>query len=90
MALSMFAPTIAASYAAWQDPGADRVCRGWVRASGSRVASITAGHYIGEVDLEAGSDRARRSFAKANWDRLAALKARHDPENVFHWFLGAG
>lgn len=89
MALSMFAPVIAATYAVWREPDADGTCRDWVKGSSARLAPITAGHYIGETDLAAGPDRARRSFAEKNWERLAALKARHDPDGLFHTFLDA-
>jgi FAD/FMN-containing dehydrogenase len=87
-AFSMVAKTILLLYAIWEHPDEDEPNRRWLHDTVASVEPLGVGHYIAEADLPAAPTRARRSFAPPNWARLNALRARHDPDGVFHAYLG--
>ncbi|MGV8853620.1 MAG: FAD-binding oxidoreductase [Devosia sp.] len=82
-AFSMVAPVFSCAYAVWPDANGDADNMGWLRRSSARLAPISAGHYVGEADLER-PERTRACFAPAAWSRLLALQQRYDPAGLFH------
>jgi len=87
-AFSMVARTFVLPYAIWDDAADDDRNETWLREAVRSIEDRTVGHYVAEADLAAGPSRSTRSFAPENWERLGELKRRHDPENVFHTYLG--
>ncbi|MEV0195256.1 FAD-binding oxidoreductase [Nonomuraea sp. NPDC050691] len=90
MAFSMLGSSYVAAYAIWEDAADDEVNAGWLRGAMDRIGPLGSGHYIGEVDLQAGASRVRRSFAPGAWERLGAVRARWDPDGVFEPFPRGG
>ena len=60
----------------------------WLREASSALQPFASGHYINEIDIEAAPHRARDCFSAKAWNRLADVRHRHDPEHLFHSFLG--
>ncbi|MCA1846503.1 MAG: ester cyclase, partial [Actinobacteria bacterium] len=87
-AFSMVARTFVLPYAIWDHEADDDRNETWLREAVQSIEDRTVGHYVAEADLAAGPSRSTRSFAPENWERLGALKRRHDPDNVFHSYLG--
>jgi FAD/FMN-containing dehydrogenase len=87
-AFSMVRNSFFLCYAMWQNPAQDNANVSWLRETTRSLEPVTAGHYIAETDLPAAPSRSTRAFAPANWARLCALRAKHDPEGLFHSFLG--
>jgi FAD/FMN-containing dehydrogenase len=87
-AFSMADRTFALCYAIWEDEADDEPNIDWLRRSVRSVEPFTVGRYIAENDLRADGVRAQSSFAPANWERLQALKAKYDPHDLFHGYLG--
>jgi FAD/FMN-containing dehydrogenase len=87
-AFSMVRNSFFLCYAVWQDPAQDNANVSWLRETTRSLEPVTAGHYIAEADLPASPSRSTRAFAPANWGRLCSLRAKHDPEGLFHSFLG--
>jgi len=77
-------------YAIWRDADDDAVNEEWLRNSVHAIEPRTVGHYVAEADLLAGASRSVRSFAPSNWQRLQDLRRRHDPDGLFHTYLGLG
>ncbi|MEE4418911.1 FAD-binding oxidoreductase [Streptomyces bugieae] len=89
MAFAPLGASYLVCYAIWDDPADDPANGRWLREAMAAVDPRGDGrHYIAEADLEAGGPRAGASYAPAAWDRLAEIKARWDPENLFHSYLG--
>lgn len=86
-AYSMFAPSFVSVYSVWSDADDDASGSAWLRSAMAAIEPIGAGFYVNEADLTI-PDRASGSFAPMNWQRLVALRHEHDPERLFHWFLG--
>jgi FAD/FMN-containing dehydrogenase len=89
-AFSMVAKTIVLFYAIWENADQDQTNRRWLNDTVSSVEPLGVGHYIAEADLPAAPTRATGSFAAPHWERLEALRAQHDPDRVFHTYLGLG
>ncbi|MFD8542471.1 FAD-binding oxidoreductase [Streptomyces sp. NPDC059649] len=89
MAFAPLGASYLVCYAIWDDPADDPANGGWLREAMAAVDPRGGGrHYIAEADLEAGGPRAQSSYAPAAWDRLAEIKARWDPDDLFHSYLG--
>jgi hypothetical protein len=43
---------------------------------------------VGESRFDTGSRQSTLAYAAANWQKYYALKQKHDPQGLFHWFLG--
>ncbi len=81
-AFSMVGPIFGCSYAIWRDPADDDANVDWLRRTANRLAPETAGHYVGEADLDR-PGRLERCFSPAAWSRLQVLQARFDPAGRF-------
>jgi FAD/FMN-containing dehydrogenase len=77
-----------ASYAQWDHAEDDLANEAWLKALYDEMEPLASGHYINEFDRETRADRTRNCFAPANWRRLQELRQKHDPDGVFHGFLG--
>jgi FAD/FMN-containing dehydrogenase len=88
-AFSMADRSFALCYAIWEEEADDEPNIDWLRRSVRSVQPLTVGRYIAENDLRADGLRAESSFAPANWERLEALKAKFDPHDLFHGYLGS-
>jgi FAD/FMN-containing dehydrogenase len=88
-AFSMAGRTFLLCYAIWEDEAQDAANEGWFRQLVGSIEPVTIGHYVAETDLRDGPGRAARSFAPAAWERLQALRREHDPDDLFHSYLGS-
>ena len=77
-----------ASYAQWDHAEDDLANEAWLKALYDEMEPLASGHYINEFDRETRADRTPHCFARSNWERLQELRQKHDPERVFHGFLG--
>jgi len=77
-----------ASYAQWDAAADDLANEAWLKNLYDEMEPLASGHYINEFDRETRGDRTNRCFAAANWQRLQDLRRKHDPDGVFHNFLG--
>ena len=87
-AFSMIGTIYLACYAIWADPADDMNNKNWVRKTMQLLESHTKGHYINESNYVAIPERRMRSFSHSNLDKLKKLAARHDPESLFHSYIG--
>jgi len=85
-AFSMWARSLTAIYAIWNDPKTDQENFDWVAKAMDLLAPLQKGHFISESNLLAG--RAEGSYALKNWEWLRVLRRRYDPEGLFHSYLG--
>jgi len=72
--------------AIWEDEADDDANESWLRQAMRAVEPYATGHYIGGADLLAAPSRLTGSFS--HWQALVDLKARYDPDDVFHTYLG--
>jgi len=89
-AFSMRDKTFILCYAIWKKAIDDQANESWFRQTVEGMEKHITGHYIAEAALDVSSSRSIRSFAAPNWEKLQALKRKHDPNAVFHTFLGLG
>ena len=87
-AFSMVGRTFLLCYAIWEDEADDGPNEEWFRNLMEGLEPLSTGHYIAETDLPADPSRSTRSFGPASWERLSELRARHDPQGLFHSYLG--
>ena len=86
--ISCNADTFVACYAIWRDPAEDARNVAWLNDSISLMDPFAVGHYINHVEGKGHPDRFRQCFTDENWQRLQQLRAKHDPNGVFHSYLG--
>jgi len=78
-------------YAAW--PGTERL-RGnaadfaWLRKASQALQPFASGHHINAIEIEATPQEAADCSSVKAWNRQAEVRHRHDPERLFHGFLG--
>jgi len=60
----------------------------WMDESVKLVKPYTRGHYPNELNPQRYPDAIRACFSAEKWQRLAELRERHDPQKVFHSYLG--
>lgn len=77
-----------ANYLTWDDPTDDTINEQWLREAVELMAPYTVGHYVNDADGIRWPDQVSNSFSAANWERLQQLRKKHDPEGVFHSYLG--
>ena len=80
--------TFVGLYAAWVGADGDATNLAWLREASTALQPFASGHYINEIDIEAAPHKARDCFSAKAWNRLADVRHRHDPERLFHSFLG--
>jgi hypothetical protein len=87
-AYSMRDKTFILCYAIWEHETDDQANDNWLHQTVKGLEKHITGHYIAEAALDASPSRSSRSFAVPNWEKLQTLKLKHDPNAVFHTFLG--
>lgn len=75
-------------YAIWDAAADDPVFFDWLARSLPMMDPFAVGHYVNEVEGRGHPERFRQCFSAANWARLQELRATHDPQGVFHHYLG--
>ncbi len=75
-------------YSVWHGADGDAANIAWLREASLSLQPFASGHYINEIDVEAAPQRAEDCFSVKAWNRLADVRHRHDPERLFHGFLG--
>jgi hypothetical protein len=60
----------------------------WVARMRRRLEPVSVGLYVGEADLEVTPGRAAKCYSAEAWERMRELKRKHDPDDLFCWFLG--
>jgi FAD/FMN-containing dehydrogenase len=74
-----------ALYAVWQDQSADAVHQAWVTDHMRSLERFSSGIQLADENLGA---RPFRFLADANFARLQELRAKHDPNRLFHSYMG--
>jgi FAD/FMN-containing dehydrogenase len=77
-----------AGYAQWEKAEDDLANEAWLETLFDEMEPFASGHYINEFDRETRASKTQSCFAPANWKRVQDLRQRHDPDGVFHGFLG--
>jgi FAD/FMN-containing dehydrogenase len=85
MAFSMQDDLYIALYAVWQNQAEDAAHQAWVADHMRRLEPFASGIQLADENLGA---RPFRFLADANFARLQALRARHDPQGLFHSYMG--
>jgi methylase of polypeptide subunit release factors len=62
--------------------------RKWMDEAVAMLQPVTRGHYINEIDPVHYPQQIAECFSKESWKRLAILRKQHDPEGLFHTWLG--
>lgn len=75
-------------YSVWQGAEGESANIAWLREASQSLQAFASGHYINEIDIEATPQKAQDCFSVKAWNRLADVRHRHDPERLFHGFLG--
>jgi FAD/FMN-containing dehydrogenase len=75
-------------FAIWDDAADDARGFGWLEQAIPRMDRFAKGHYVNEVEVRLHPDRIRHCYSDAAWKRLQALRRQHDPQGVFHTYLG--
>ena len=60
----------------------------WMDDAINLMKPLARGHYINEIDPLRYPEHVGECFSDAKWKRLQALRAKHDPQRVFHTWLG--
>jgi FAD/FMN-containing dehydrogenase len=87
-AYSMRLRTYLSPYAFWLTEEKDEINLQWMKKTQEILAPLSSGHYVNEADLEASPERSERSFSKESWRRIKEVQTRHDPNGIFHSYLG--
>lgn len=85
MAFSQQDDLYIALYAVWDDEVADDAHQAWVTDHMRRLEPLASGIQLADENLGA---RPFRFLAPANLQRLQALRAKHDPQGLFHSYMG--
>jgi hypothetical protein len=64
--------------------------RTWMDEAVAALRPVTRGHYINEIYLLHYLQHVEECFSKESWKRLAQLRKQHDPDGLFHTWLGHG
>ena len=64
--------------------------RRWMDEAVALLRPVTKGHYINEIDPQHYPQHVAECFSESSWKRLAKLRKQHDPEGLFHSWLGHG
>lgn len=85
MAFSMQGDIYIAVYSVWNDPAEDARHQDWVTSRMRALEPLGAGIQLADENLAA---RPFRFMSDANFARLEVLRAKHDPEGLFHGYMG--
>jgi len=75
-------------YAIWDHEQDDERNFGWLDGCVPLMDPLADGHYVNEVEGRRRPERYRKCFSAENWERLEQLRRLHDPQGVFHSYLG--
>ncbi len=75
-------------FSIWDDAKDDERGFAWLDQAVPIMAPFATGHYVNEVEVRNRPDRIRSCYSDAAWNRLRALRAKYDPQQVFHTYLG--
>ncbi len=85
MAYSVEDDTYIALYGVWQDPSEDEANVGWVSDRMRQMEPLASGIQLADENL---GRRPARFLSNEHMDRLDELRARHDPDERFHAWMG--
>jgi len=85
MAYSVEDDTYIAVYGVWEDPEDDAANVAWAAERMGEMAHLSSGIQLADENLAA---RPARFAAERNMARLDELRTRHDPEGIFHPWMG--
>jgi FAD/FMN-containing dehydrogenase len=85
MAYSVEDDTYIALYGVWQDPSGDAANVAWATERMREMDHLASGIQLADENL---GERPARFASDANMARLDELRARHDPEGLFHPWMG--
>jgi hypothetical protein len=74
-----------ALYATWQDRSEDAAHQAWVTDHMRSLERFSSGIQLADENLDA---RPFRFLADSNFARLQRLRAKHDPNGLFHSYMG--
>lgn len=60
----------------------------WMDEAVAMLKPLSRGHYINEINPARYPAHVRECFAPAKWERMQQLRKKHDPQEVFHTWLG--
>jgi len=75
-------------YAIWDHERDDEQAFRWLDGCVPLMDPLADGHYVNEVEGRRRPERYRKCFSGENWQRLEQLRRQHDPQGVFHHYLG--
>lgn len=75
-------------FAIWDEERDDDANFQWLDQTLPLMDPFAKGHYVNEVEARRHPERIRACFSEVNWKRLQDLRKKHDPEGVFHTYLG--
>jgi FAD/FMN-containing dehydrogenase len=86
--------TPAEHYLSWylmaEDESHVALNRKWMDEAVAALRPVTRGHYINEIDPLHYPQHVAECFSDKSWKRLAKLRKQHDPDGLFHTWLGHG
>jgi len=85
MAYSVEDETYVAVYGVWQDPTNDEANAAWATERMREMEHLSSGIQLADENL---GRRPARFVSEANLARLDELRARHDPDGLFHPWMG--
>jgi FAD/FMN-containing dehydrogenase len=85
MAYSVEDDTYIALYGVWQDPSDDAANIAWVTERMGEMEALSSGIQLADENL---GRRPARFAGDENMARLDALRAKHDPDGLFHPWMG--
>lgn len=85
MAYSVEDDTYIALYAAWEDPADDAINVAWASDRMAEMEHLSSGIQLADENL---GKRPARFAGDENMARLDALRAKHDPDGLFHPWMG--
>ncbi|MXS86507.1 hypothetical protein ABO04_11560 [Nitrosomonas sp. HPC101] len=86
--MSSQADAFVGCYAIWNEEQDDPRNFAWLKETLPLMDPFAAGHYVNEVEGRTNPQRYVQCFSENNWKHLEQLRTRHDPEGVFHSYLG--
>jgi hypothetical protein len=85
MAFSLQDDLYIAVYAVWDDAAEDDVHQAWVTDHMRELEPLSSGIQLADENLGA---RPFRFLTPTSFQRLQALRAKHDPQRLFHSYMG--
>ena len=85
MAYSVEDETYIALYAVWQDPARDQANIDWATSNMVAMAEMASGIQLADENL---GRRPARFVSEEKLERLDLVRSRHDPDGLFHEWMG--